>query len=134
MQRDQEDKISKEEIIKYVDDLIKVNKRYDKRITPLLYYFFLRANEKFEWPREKFIQKYENFKNNIKKIKFKRLKEEIGGQISIYDKEIRINKNIYKELKNNNMLNDFINTFFHECLHATDYTINNGILESDRNV
>ena len=47
MQRDQKDKMSKEEIIKYVDDLIKANKRYDKRLAPLLYDFFLRANEKF---------------------------------------------------------------------------------------
>lgn len=37
MQTDKEDKMSKEEIIKYVDDLIKANKRYDKRLSPLLY-------------------------------------------------------------------------------------------------
>lgn len=75
MQNIKEDKMSKEEIIKYVDNLTKANKRYDKRLTPLLYDFFLRANEKFEWSREEFIHKYENFKNNVKKIKFKRLKK-----------------------------------------------------------
>lgn len=134
MQNIKEDKMSKEEIIKYVDDLIKANKRYDKRLTPLLYDFFLRANEKFEWSREKFIHKYGNFRNNVKEIKFKRLKEDIGAQFATIDREIRINKNILKKVEKNNSINDLIDNLFHECLHATDYTRNNGILVSDRNV
>lgn len=133
MQNIKEDKMSKEEIIKYVDNLIKANKRYDKRLTPLLYDFFLRANEKFEWSREEFIHKYENFRNNVKKIKFKRLKKDIGGRFSSIDRAIIINKNSLKEIEENNSINDLIEDFFHECLHATDYTRNNGIL-SDRNV
>lgn len=70
MQSTQEDKMSREEIIKCVDDLIKANKKsYDKKLAPLLYEFFLRANEKFEWNREEFLEKYQNFKNNVKILK-----------------------------------------------------------------
>lgn len=70
MQSKQEDKISRKEIIYYVDELIETNKKsYDKRLTPLLYEFFLRANEKFEWSREEFLNKYQNFKNNVKILK-----------------------------------------------------------------
>jgi len=77
MQNIQGDKMTEEEIIKYVDDLIKANKRgYDKRLSPLLYDFFLRANEKFEWSREKFLERYQNFRNNVRKIKFKKLKDD----------------------------------------------------------
>lgn len=70
MQSKQEDKMSREEIIYYVDNLIETNKKsYDKRLAPLLYEFFLRANEKFEWSREEFLNKYQNFKNNVKILK-----------------------------------------------------------------
>ncbi len=90
MQRDQKDKMSKEEIIKYVDELIKVNKRYDKRLAPLLYDFFLRANEKFEWSREEFLEKYQNYRNNVKIIKIRKIKDNYIGIFKILDKAIYI--------------------------------------------
>lgn len=70
MSSSQEGKMSKEEIIHYVRNLIEENKKsYDKMLSPLLYEFFLRANEKFEWSREEFLEKYQNFRNNVKEIK-----------------------------------------------------------------
>lgn len=131
MQSKKEDKMSKEEIIKNVDDLIKANKRYDKRLTPLLYEFFLRANEKFEWSREEFFEKYQNFINNVKKIKFKRLENSTTGKFRILDQAIYIDKDRLKNMKKNpekNLINDIIDDFFHECSHATDLTRNNGIV------
>lgn len=69
MQNSETEKMSREEIIKYVDDLIEANKEsYNKMLVPLLYEFFLRANEKFEWSKEEFLEKYKNFKDNVKNI------------------------------------------------------------------
>ncbi len=139
MQTDKEDKMSKEEIIKYVDDLIKANKRYDKRLSPLLYDFFLRANEKFEWPREEFLEKYQNFKNNVKRIKIVDMKKVgmpslwMGGfRDSNNDKAIYINEKVIENVKNaptNEGINaGIVDNLFHECLHATDLKRSDGKL------
>lgn len=136
MQRAQEDKMTKDEIIKYVDDLIKANERtYDKRITPLLYDFFLRANEKFNWSRQKFLDKYYNFKNNVKKIKFKRLNKDTNGCFRCFIKTIYIDTSILKYINRTptkKAINYAIDIIFHECLHATDLTKDNGIVVKDR--
>ena len=79
MQSTQEDKMSREEIIYYVDNLIEANKKsYDKRLAPLLYEFFLRANEKFGWSREKFFEKITSFKDNVANIGFEKMKRSEG--------------------------------------------------------
>lgn len=135
MQRAQEDTMSKEEIIKYVDDLIKANKRYDKRLAQLLYDLFFRANEKFEWSREEFLEKYQNFRNNVKIIKFKRLEGNVTGRFNGFEQVIYIDKAMLKNMQKNSnkdLINDIIDTFFHECSHATDLTRNNGRIVSDR--
>ncbi len=128
MQRDQKDKMSKEEIIKYVDELIKVNKRYDKRLAPLLYDFFLRANEKFEWSREEFLEKYQNYRNNVKIIKIRKIKDNYIGIFKILDKAIYIEKAMLKDMlkkPEKDSINYFVYNFFHECSHATDLTRGN---------
>ena len=66
------------------------NKRYDKRLAPLLYDFFLRANEKFEWSREEFLEKYQNYRNNVKIIKIRKIKDNYIGIFKILDKAIYI--------------------------------------------
>lgn len=132
MQSKQENKISREEIIHYVDNLIEANKNsYDKKLSPLLYEFFLRANEKFEWSREEFLKKYQNFKNNVKTLEVTDM-EKVGmpslwsGGFSFREnsKGIYINeKNIERVKKEptNKLINVYIiDTLFHECLHATD--------------
>lgn len=132
MQSKQEDKMSKEEIIYYVDNLIEANKKtYDKRLAPLLYEFFLRANEKFNWSREKFFEKITSFKNNVEKIKFEKMKGK-GGYFS-FDKNkkgIFLDKEKLKNIKENPanhiIYENIINPFFHECLHATDLFIDEG--------
>lgn len=141
MQTTQEDKMLREEIIKYVDDLIKANKKsYDKRLSPLLYEFFLRTNEKFEWSREEFLKKYQNFRNNVKEIKITNM-EKVGlpaswsGGFSCgkNNKGIYLSKDIIyniQETKTNSSINTYIiDNLFHECLHATDLLIsdNKGI-------
>lgn len=136
MQSKQENKMSREEIIYYVDNLIEANKEsYDKRLSPLLYEFFLRANEKFEWSREYFLEKYQNFKNNVKEIKITDMKK-VGmpsfwsGGFSYGEKNkgIYINKkhvrNVKKKPTKEN-IDDIIDDLFHECLHATDLTKEN---------
>ncbi len=81
MQSKQEDRMSREEIIYYVDNLIEANKKsYDKRLAPLLYEFFLRANEKFGWNRKTFFQKITSFKNNVEEIKFEKIKNKNEGR------------------------------------------------------
>lgn len=136
MQSSQENKMSKEEIIKYVDDLIKANKRaYDKRLSPLLYEFFLRANKKFEWSRKEFLEKYQNFRNNVKEIKITDMKK-VGmpsfwtGGFSYGEKKgIYLNEKYIENVKNEptekNIDVYIIDTLFHECLHATDLTMEN---------
>lgn len=137
MQIDQEDKMSREEIIKYVDDLIKAKeKSYDKNLSLLLYEFFLRANEKFEWSREEFLKKYQNFRNNVKEIRITDM-EKVGmpsfwtGGFSHGEKKgIYINEkhieNVKKEPTNKQINLYIIGTLFHECLHATDLIKQNG--------
>lgn len=132
MQSKQEDRMSREEIIYYVDNLIEANKKsYDKRLAPLLYEFFLRANEKFEWNREKFFERYQSFRYNVEKIKFEKM-EGKGGYFS-FDKSkkgIFIDKQKLKNIKENPVnyiiYENIINPFFHECLHATDLIIDEG--------
>lgn len=137
MQNKQEEKMSREEIIYYVDGLIKANKRsYDKRLSPLLYEFFLRANEKFEWSREEFFEKYKNFRYNVEKIKFEKMKGK-GGYFSFNQnkKGIFLNKENLKNIKENPasyiIYENIINPLFHECQHATDVLIDDGIVISD---
>lgn len=134
MQSKQENKMSKKEIIKYVNKIIKQNKEtYDKMLSKLLYDFFLRANEKFEWSREEFLQKYQNFSNNVKIIKFEEI--ESLGRFSVPNRAIYLNKQILEIinclLENNIIKNNIINNYiidnlFHECLHATDLQMSNG--------
>lgn len=132
MQSKQEDKMSREEIIYYVDNLIETNKKsYDKRLAPLLYEFFLRANEKFEWDRQEFLEKYKNFENNVKKIKFKKFKGNTNGVFNISNQEITIDKRRLKKIKEEDYINLMITDLFHECLHATDLKIRNRILVSE---
>lgn len=131
MQNSGAEKMSREEIIKYVDELIAENKdSYDKRLAPLLYEFFLRANEKFEWSREEFLDKYQNFRNVVKRIDFKKLDRRTGAQIVYKEKRININKTTLREMKKN-VKSDTINlyiidSFFHEDLHGTDVYIKDG--------
>lgn len=126
----QADKMSKEEIIKYVDMLIEQNKRrYDKRLSPLLYDFFIRSNEKFDWSREEFLEKYENFKHNVKKICTKKLKGTVLGKINHKKRTIYVDKNLIKEYMEfpfRSSINKIIETLFHECSHATDKGYKNG--------
>lgn len=129
MQSKQEDKMSRKEIVKYVDKLIKQNKEtYDKMLSKLLYDFFLRANEKFEWSREEFLEKYQNFSNNVKIIKFEEIKS--LGRFSVPNRAIYLNKQILEIINcllENNIINNYIiDNLFHECLHATDLQMNNG--------
>lgn len=126
MQNSGAEKMSREEIIKYVDELIAENKdSYDKRLAPLLYEFFLRANEKFEWSREELLDKYQNFRNVVKRIDFKKLNYSTCAEISYKEKKITFNKTILKEITKNaktDTINlDIIDTLFHECLHGTDF-------------
>lgn len=126
-----QEKISREEIKRYVDNLIEMNETsYDRRLSPLLYEFFLRATEKFEWSKEEFLEKYTNFANNVKTIKFGKLNKGLEGQFRGIEKAIYLNKKILKELRKN-IENDFINsniidTLFHEGLHATDLKSEDG--------
>lgn len=129
MQSKQEDRMSRKEIVKYVDKLIKQNKKtYDKMLSKLLYEFFLRANEKFEWSREEFLEKYQNFSNNVKIIKFEEI--ESLGRFSVPNRAIYLNKQILEIINillENNIINNYIiDNLFHECLHATDLQMNNG--------
>lgn len=129
MQSTQEDKMSRKEIVKYVDKLIKQNKKtYDKMLSKLLYEFFLRANEKFEWSREEFLEKYQNFSNNVKIIKFEEI--EPLGKFSVPNRAIYLNKQILEIINillENNIINNYIiDNLFHECLHATDLQKDNG--------
>lgn len=151
MQSSQESKMSKEEIIHYVHNLIEANKNsYDKNLSPLLYEFFLRANEKFEWSREKFLEKYQNFRNNVKEIKITDMEKVgmpsfwVGGFSSRENnKGIYINEKHIENVKSNptsELINsEIIDTLFHECLHATDLTkenentIQNGLYHSGYN-
>lgn len=134
MQKDQGDMMSKEEIIYYVDNLIEANKKsYDKRLAPLLYEFFLRANEKFEWSRDEFFKKYQAFRNNVKKIKFEKMKGRVGYfKFAKRKKGIFIDKEKIKNVRENPskhiIYEDIINPFFHECQHATDLLIDDGII------
>lgn len=127
-----QEKISREEIKRYVDNLIEMNETsYDRRLSPLLYEFFLRATEKFEWSKQEFLEKYTNFVNNVKTIRFGKLEERTLGQYRATKKAIYLNKKILKELRKN-IENDFINkniidNFFHEGLHATDLQEENGV-------
>lgn len=140
MQSKQEDRMSREEIIYYVDNLIEANKKsYDKRLAPLLYEFFLRANEKFEWSKNEFLEKYQNFKNNVKTLKITDM-EKVGMPSSFSsgfsfdrnNKGIYINKkdikNVKNELTNESINADIIDALFHECLHATDLYINKDVI------
>ena len=130
MQSTQEDKMSREEIIYYVDNLIEANKKsYDKRLAPLLYEFFLRANEKFGWSREKFFEKITSFKDNVANIGFEKMKRSEGYFNNT--KGIFLNKEIIRRIKENPesgvIYKYIINCFFHECQHATDLLIDDGI-------
>lgn len=107
MKSKQEDKMSREEIIKYVNDLIKVKgEAYDRDLSPLLYEFFLRANEKFEWSRKEFLEKYQNFTNNVETLKIEYM-EKVGmpsfwsGGMSANqnNKGIYISKKLIEKLK-----------------------------------
>lgn len=72
-----QDKMTQEEIIKYVDILIQEHKEtYDKRLSPFLYDFFIRSNEKFEWTRQDFKRKYANFSNCVDEIIVEKLDKE----------------------------------------------------------
>lgn len=126
----QADKMSKEEIIKYVDALIEQNEEsYDKRLSPLLYDFFIRSNEKFNWSKKEFIEKYENFRNIVKKICISRLKMETMGRINYKERTIFLNSYLFKEYMGfplRSSINKIINVFFHECSHATDIGTRNG--------
>lgn len=125
-----QEQISREEIKRYVDNLIEMNgTSYDRRLSLLLYEFFLRATEKFEWSKQEFLEKYNNFVNNVKKIKFGKLNKRTLGQFREKEKAIYLNKKIVTILRKN-MEDDCINSktvdvflidvFFHEALHATD--------------
>lgn len=156
MKSKQEDKMSREEIIKYVNDLIKVKgEAYDRDLSPLLYEFFLRANEKFEWSRKEFLEKYQNFTNNVETLKIEYM-EKVGmpsfwsGGMSANqnNKGIYISKKLIeklKELPTNESIDTYIyiciiDNLFHECLHATDIKkgeygeiIQNGLYHSGDN-
>lgn len=127
MQDKKEEKMSRDEIIKYVDVLIEEHKNsYDKRLTLLLYEFFLRANEKFDWTKQEFLKKYENFRNNVKVIKIKNIGKFTGYFHYKEDKPqnngIYLNKYLIRTI-NKNSVEDYkyiIDNFFHEALHATD--------------
>lgn len=135
MQNSEVEKISREEIIKYVDELIAENKdSYDKKLAPLLYEFFLRANEKFEWTKQEFLDKYENFWHRVKNISFKKLGKYVGAEIWYRGKEINFNETTLKIMKKNTstkVINlKIIDSLFHEGLHATDFYGRDGKLLS----
>lgn len=133
MQNSGAEQMSREEIIKYVDELIEENKdSYDKRLAPLLYEFFLRANEKFEWSREEFLNKYENFRK-IKGIGSKKLNV-YTAVINYKEKAIYFNKRILSMIKRNTTSDTInraiIDTLFHEGLHGTDFYVRDNKLLS----
>ena len=135
MQNSEVEKISREEIIKYVDELIAENKdSYDKRLAPLLYEFFLRANEKFEWTKQEFLDKYESFWHRVKDIEFKKLAKNIDATIIYHEKKINLNiatlKQIKKNAKQDTIKENIIDALFHESLHATDFYVRDGNLLS----
>lgn len=125
------EEISRGEIIRYVDILVKEHRfSYDRRIIPLLYEFFLRSAEKFNWDKERFLTKYINFKKFTKKIAFKELPEQTKGKVDHNKKAMYINKQYIQLLREKGEYDDFIDTFNHECLHKTDLCIRNGKLIS----
>lgn len=117
------EEISRTEIIKYVDCLVKKHRfTYDKRLLPLLYEFFLRSTEKFHWDKETFFTKYTNFSNNTKAIKIKEFNDTRVGSVNLERKTMYISKEYEQEGK----FEELINTFNHEALHQTDLCIRNG--------
>lgn len=120
MENQKKGSITKDEIIKYVDILVKKHKStYDKRLIPLLYEFFLRSSIKFNWDRKTFLTKYNNFSENTKIIKFAPLEAGTWG-VATKDK-ILINNAILKQLKKGSKYDKLIVIFNHECLHHIDY-------------
>lgn len=122
--------ITRNEIIEYVDKLIKENRdTYDKRLDMLIYEFFLRATEKFHWDRITFLTKFTNFSKNVKIIQpIKReyiVRLEESQKKKFWGIARRDKKAIYvnEELVYNGKIpiEIAINTFFHEFLHQTDY-------------
>ncbi|MBR6504175.1 MAG: hypothetical protein IKT41_00350, partial [Clostridia bacterium] len=120
----QKEGLTKREIKKYVDELIEKNKNsYDARLAPLLYEFFLRSNKTFNWSKDEFLYKYNNFERNINTIKFAKLDQPVKGECDFDNKEIHINENMIDKLNLEEIepYNELIDVFYHECLHATDY-------------
>ena len=129
MEELEREEISREDIITYVDMLLEKHRfSYNRRLAPLLYEFFLRSAKTFNWSKDEFLDKYINFNNIVKKIKFKKLAEGTLGLHSYKDKSIYISEDFITELKKNNedVYNQLIDTFYHECLHATDFEFRYG--------
>lgn len=136
MENQDKDLITRDEIIRHVDILVKEHKStYDRRLLPLVYEFFIRSAEKFHWDRETFFTKYINFSKNTKSIRFTEMEEEIWGLAT--KEEILINNTFLNKLKEGKDYDKLIATFNHECLHQVDYqkvVIENGRYEEQEMV
>lgn len=122
------EKLTQQYIESRVKELIKEKPEYDRRICSILPEFFIRSSIIYNWNKDDFEERINNFDTSIQKISFEEMEDiYIAGNTAMG--EIKLNSNMFLNsrgnLDNSNM-ESLVRTFFHESGHITDDTVREG--------